>query len=261
MRKELEVAIEAAKSAGELIRKYFSEGAKVSFKGQSFDLVTDADLAAEKVIVDSIKKHFPKHAFLGEEAHSDAANSEHLWVIDPIDGTTNFAHGIPHFAVSIAYAEKGEVKAGVVYNPISGDLYIAEKGAGSFRNDKKLAVSKASELDTAVVATGFYYDRGKMTEDTLKAVQEFLMLRVHGIRRFGAASLDLCYIAAGQFDIYFEYRLNPWDFAAGMLIVEEAGGVVGDCYGKKLELISSGILASNGALQDKAVKVLAPFVG
>lgn len=256
----LEVAISAAKLAGETVKKAFNQGVDVRYKGESFDLVTDTDLAAEKIIVEEIKKHFKDHSFLGEEAHADSSNSDNLWVIDPIDGTTNFTHGIPHIGISIAYAEKGEVKSGVVYNPITDELYCAEKGKGALYNSKKIAVSKADDLKQALVGTGFYYDRGQMTEDTLRALQKFLTLHIHGVRRCGAAALDLCYIASGKFDIYFEYKLNPWDFAAGMLIVKEAGGMVSDCYGKKLELKTSGVYASNGLLQDVGLEVLKEFL-
>ena len=222
---ELNTAREAAHVAGQIVARYFRDGVVMRTK-ESFNLVSDADVDAERAIVDVISRAFPGHAILAEEelAHQEAA--EHLWVVDPLDGTNNFAHKIPQFAVSIAYCHRGEPKCGVIYNPIREEWHTAVRGEGAFLNGRRVQVMQADRLDLALVGVGFYYDRGAMMEATLAAIRDFFRAQIHGIRRFGAASLDLCSVAQGMFGAYFEYELAPWDFAAGSLFVEEAGGKV-----------------------------------
>lgn len=220
------------------------------------DLVSDADVESEQAIADVIRAAYPGHAILGEETHQAEVSAEHLWVIDPLDGTTNFAHGIPHFAVSIGYYRAGEAVCGVIYNPIRREWYTAVKGGGAFAGERRAEVSRATRLSEVLVGCGFYYDRGAMMEGTLAAVGDLFRQQIHGIRRFGTASLDLCQVGLGMFGAFFEYRLAPWDFAAGRLFVEEAGGTITDCRGGPLPLAQSTVLASNGLLHPAMVEIV-----
>jgi myo-inositol-1(or 4)-monophosphatase len=252
---ELEAAQEAAAAAGQIIRRYFQEGVAMRTK-ESFNLVSDADIEAEQTIVQLLGRRFPSHAVLAEEEHAGQAETEHLWVVDPLDGTNNFAHKIPQFAVSIAYLREGQPMCGVVYNPIREEWHTAVRGEGAYVNGRRVQVSDASRLDLALVGVGFYYDRGAMMEATLAAIRDFFKAQVHGIRRFGAASLDLCSTARGMFGAYFEYELAPWDFAAGSLFVEEAGGRMTTCRGEPLPLARTTLLASNGLLHEAALEIV-----
>lgn len=257
----IDVAQIAAKTGGDSLLACFGGDLSVRSKG-GVDLVSQADVEAETAIVDVIRQAFPDHAILGEESHAADVAADRLWVVDPLDGTTNFLHGIPHFAVSIAYYQRGEPVCGVVFNPARGEWYEAVRGQGAtFRRDiesegTSLAVSPAESLCEVLVGVGFYYDRGAMMEATLAAVKEVFERQVHGIRRFGTAALDLCQVACGNFGAYFEYQLSPWDFAAGRLIVEEAGGQVTTCRGDALPLSQTTILASNGRLHAEMLKIV-----
>ncbi len=223
-------------------------------KSASVDLVSDADINAERAIAEIIRNAYPDHSVFGEEENCDSTEAEHLWIIDPLDGTTNFAHGIPHWAVSIAYYHNGVAETAVVFNPIRSDWYTATRGGGAFLNDEPISVCSAKGLNDAVIATGFYYDRGAEMEATLASMNRLFRQQIHGIRRFGAASLDLAMTAAGQFSAYFEYQLGLWDFAAGRLLVEEAGGQVTTCDGSPLPMQKSGLLASNTTLHPLVLK-------
>ncbi|MCA9133006.1 MAG: inositol monophosphatase, partial [Planctomycetales bacterium] len=183
------VAMAAALGGGQIILDYFQRGVQMRNKENeaAFNLVSDADVESEQTIAGIIQQHFPEHAILGEEEHSGSVDAEHLWIVDPLDGTNNFAHRIPHFAVSIAYYHRGQAECGVVVNPVRGDWYWAQRGAGAYHNGRRLAVSTASRLDQAMVGCGFYYDRGAMMEATLAAVHGFFKQQIHGIRRFGTA--------------------------------------------------------------------------
>lgn len=249
----MEVARRAAVAAGDVLRRYFETGVQIRSKpdetGGQHNLVSDADVEAEQTIASVIRAAYPDHELLGEEELDGAIEAEHLWVIDPLDGTNNFAHSIPHFAVSIAYCYRGQPQVGVVYNPIREDWFTAISGAGAFGNDRPLRVSPEATLGQAMLACGFHYDRGKMMQATLDAIGElFAKHQIHGIRRMGAAALDLCGVASGQFGGFFEYFLSPWDFAAGKLIVEEAGGTVTTSQDKPLGLQAGGVIVTNGAL-------------
>jgi myo-inositol-1(or 4)-monophosphatase len=252
---EMEAAKQAAQAGGQIVARYFRDGVKMRTK-ESFNLVSDADVEAEHAIVDVIRRAFPGHAVLAEEAHRHEGDAEHLWVIDPLDGTNNFAHKIPQFAVSVAYCHRGRPMCGVVYNPVREEWHTAVRGEGAFSHGRRLQVADDVRLDTVLVGVGFYYDRGAMMEATLSALGDFFRAQVHGIRRFGAASLDLCSVALGMFGAYFEYELSPWDFAAGGLIVEEAGGKVTTCRGEPLPLARTTLLASNGRLHDAALEIV-----
>lgn len=250
-----DVALCAAREAGAILFRYFNEGFSIRTKGIA-DLVTDADVAAERRIVEIIRDAFPDHAVLGEEENAGDSRAEHLWVIDPLDGTTNFAHHIPHFAVSIAYLYRGQAECGVVWNPIREDLYIAQKGHGVTHNGKPIRVGPQKSMSESLIGTGFYYDRGAMMEATLAAIGDCFRQQIHGIRRFGTASLDMAHVATGLYGAFFEYQLSAWDFAAGKLIVEEAGGKVTTCNGLTPQIGKTSILASNGHIHAELLAIV-----
>lgn len=247
--------IKAANEASKVVKEYISSGFQIDMKGPA-NLVTEADIAAEKTIVSCIKKTFPDHNFLGEEQEKADVNSDNLWIIDPIDGTTNFAHSVPVVGISIAFSHKGQVLAGGVLNPFTDELYFALKNQGATLNDKKISVSYATEINQALVSTGFYYGLGPHLSSSLDIVKKLIELECHGIRRMGAASIDLCYVACGLFDAYFELKLNPWDYAAGMLIIREAGGKIVNMEGNDLELTDSKLLCCNPKLLEKIYPII-----
>jgi myo-inositol-1(or 4)-monophosphatase len=256
---EFDVAMEAARAAGEVIRRYYRDDRSARAKevgGATYNLVSDADLEAERTIVEVICRAFPTDAVLGEESHRDDVSAKRLWVIDPIDGTNNYAHGLPHFAVSIAFYEAGQAACGVIYNPIREDWYTVLRGAGAFHNGAQVQVNDAERLDQVLIGVGFYYDRGAMMEATLNAIRDLFRRNIHGVRRFGTASLDLCQTACGMYGAYFEYTLSPWDFAAGALFVQEAGGRVTTARGEPLRLEKTSILASNGRIHEAVLEVV-----
>lgn len=240
----------AAERAGKILMRYFEDGVDLRTKSSSVDLVSDADVGAERAIAEIIQKEFPGHQILGEEENSGDTSAEHLWIVDPLDGTTNFAHGIPHFAVSIAYYHHGVAQLGVIFNPARNDWYVAQKGLGATHNEQPITVGSQSSLNEVIIGTGFFYDRGAMMRQTLNAIEQLFLQQIRGIRRFGTASLDLAAVACGSFGGFFEYELKPWDFAAGRLLIEEAGGRVSNCLGQELPLEATSMLASNGALHD-----------
>lgn len=251
---QMSVAIEAARAGADVLADYFRQGVTMRTKSSSADLVSDADVNAERAVAEVILRHCPDHAILGEEENTGDVSAQHLWVVDPLDGTTNFAHGIPHFATSVAYYKNGKATVGVVLNPITGDLWQAAVGEGATLNGEAISVSDEKRLSDSLVGTGFYYDRGAMMQHTLQSIERLFGQQIHGIRRFGTASLDLAAVATGRVGAYFEYQLHPWDFAAGRLLVEEAGGKVTNCAGKELPLASTTILATNGHLHEATLE-------
>lgn len=263
---ELTTAIEAANSAAKILTKYFADLSSANIQnkrsGNEYQgIITQADLEAERAIVASIKSQFPSHEFLGEEEHSASTESKHLWVIDPLDGTNNFAHGIPHFAVSIAYCYEGKTQCAVILDPSRGDIFTAELGAGAFwtkpdQSKLKAMVNNHSKLSDTMLAAGFYYDRGPMMQATLAAIEDLFKQNIHGIRRFGTAALDLVQVGLGRFGGYFEYQLSPWDFAAAQLFVTEAGGMITTCTGSELKLVKSTVLATNGWLHSHILEIV-----
>ncbi|MEZ6136839.1 MAG: inositol monophosphatase family protein [Pirellulaceae bacterium] len=255
---ELRLAVEAARLGGQIVADYFERGVQMRSKADeaAYNLVSDADVESEQAIARAILGTFPEHQILGEEEQQGSLDAEHLWIIDPLDGTNNFAHRIPHFAVSIAYYYQGVAQCGVVLNPIRGECYWAQRGQGAFEGSRRLRVSPAKSLDEVMVGVGFYYDRGAMMEATLAAIHGLFKQQIHGIRRFGTAALDLCQVADGLFGAYFEYQLSPWDFAAGRLIVEEAGGTITDGRGAELPLAKTSVLASNGHLHPSTLAIV-----
>ena len=253
---ELRTAERAARAAGEVVSRYYRDGITMRNKDVS-NLVSDADLEAERAIVEVIHGVYPGHEILGEEEQKGDVSAEHLWIIDPLDGTNNFAHKVPQFAVSIAYYHQGVAECGVVLNPVRDDWHVAVKGQGAFFNGARARVGEQSRLDEVLVGVGFYYERGPVMETTLAAVADLKRdHHIHGIRRFGAASLDLCMVGLGWLGAYFEYTLSPWDFAAGRLFVEEAGGKVTDARGRALPLAQTSILASNGLLHEAMLEIV-----
>jgi len=255
--KYIDIAIKAAKKAGNIHKKYFGHSAKTKRKSKSFDLVTAADIEAEKNIVSFIKKHFPDHNFLAEEHKYAKTNSDYTWIIDPLDGTNNFFCGIPIFSVSIALAKANELLLGVIYDVAKNELFFAEKTKGAFLNGKRINVNSASNLSETIIITGFYYNRSESMVETLEKIKQFFFRNILGLRRFGAASLDLCNIACGRAGGYWEFELNPWDFCAGKLIVEEAGGKISDRYGKNVDIYKkSYIVASNKKIHNEMVEIL-----
>jgi myo-inositol-1(or 4)-monophosphatase len=251
------VAIQAALEAGDLLKKGFSTNFSVSNKEGKQNLVTEYDKASEKCIIESIKKRFPGHGFLAEESgDSGNASSEIVWVIDPLDGTVNFAYGIPFFSVSIAAVQGDLPLAGVVYNPLLGELFFAEKGKGAYFNGKRMSVSNKTDLDKSLLATGFPYNVEKNPNSCIDHVTKVLSMGIP-IRRLGSAALDLSYIACGRFDAYWEMGLHPWDIAAGKLLVEEAGGMVTHYDGSNRPINSStNILATNKKLHGAMMNIL-----
>ncbi|MBD3422721.1 MAG: inositol monophosphatase [Chitinivibrionales bacterium] len=255
MREPADLARQAAQLGGKIIRKH-AESIDVRWKGTN-DLVTQADIESEKAIRELILQHYPHHRVLGEEESPETdANAEHVWIIDPLDGTTNYAHGIEHVGVSVAYARMGEVVAGAVLDVFRRQLYSAAKGAGSLCNGKPIRPAQQRDLTACLIATGFYYDRGRLMEKTCDTITHLFHRNVLGIRRTGTASLDLCWVACGKLDAYFEYHLRPWDYAAGMLIVQEAGGVCLDRMGNRLRLDSLGVVVTNAKLAGVLMEVV-----
>jgi len=250
---ELETAKLAAIEAGKIALKYFQGDFELKYKGPR-NIVTQADTECEQRIKKVISKEHPGHAFLGEEFGSEGS-SKHLWIIDPIDGTTNFSHGVDQFCHSIAYTRDGRVLCGVVYNPVQKKMYTAEYGRGSRMNGRKIFVSKTDLLENSLLISGFPYDEPALEEKTFASMKT-LRPRCRDIRRFGSAALDLCYVAQGVCDAFFEYRLNAWDVAAGMLIVAEAGGKVTDINGAEALVDSGHFLATNAHLHDQMLSHL-----
>ncbi|MDR0307253.1 MAG: inositol monophosphatase [Chitinispirillales bacterium] len=253
--KQLEAAVEIAKNAGAFV-KGMKGHVRVSDKGIN-DLVTEADTKAQRMIEDALIEQFPDSRFFGEEDEKrDALDSESLWIIDPLDGTNNFTHTIPVYCVSIAYASKGTVLCGCVYDPERDELFSAQRGGGAYLNGKKISVTNSASLQQAMVSVGFYYDRGELMEKTLCSVQALFKKNIRGIRRMGSAAIDLSWVACGRFDAYFEYFLSPWDYAAGMLLVQEAGGRISDRDGNPFVLGSTGAVASNGRFHEEFVSMV-----
>lgn len=257
----LRVAESVALAGGHVLHRYWRDGVQLRDKseigGKSYDLVSDADLESQSVIAELLQDAFPAHELMGEEDLVGDTGAEHLWVIDPLDGTNNFLHHVPHFAVSIAYYRGGGPSVGVIHNPITGDTYTATRGGGAYHNGRRINASGATKLSSSLIGCGFYYDRGEMMRSTLHAIEDLFGHDIHGLRRFGTAALDLCAVASGMFGAYFEYKLSPWDFAAGQLVVAEAGGKVTDCRGEPLGLTPSAVLASCSGLYDEMLAITA----
>ncbi|MFP4548862.1 MAG: inositol monophosphatase family protein [Fidelibacterota bacterium] len=237
---------EAGREAAEFIRNNAADFGDKKFKGR-VDMVTDIDLGAEKIILNKIRQHFPGHSIVTEESDNKDTFSDYRWIIDPLDGTTNFVHSFPFVAVSIGLEYNGEMVMGIVYNPFMREYFFAEKEKGAFLNDKPIHVSGNETLKASLLSTGFPYDLSDHFERNMQLFSK-IYRKTQGIRRAGSAALDLCYVACGRFDGFWEYDLNPWDVAAGSLIVSEAGGKLTNFTGGKLDIYSDEIMATNGLI-------------
>ncbi len=255
LQKALKFSRDTASEAGKILMAKSSKRNRIVHKGR-VDLVTDADLAAEKFIIKAIRQQFPKHSLFAEEGSSFDNESDFKWIIDPLDGTTNYAHNFPFYCVSIGLEYKGDMVAGTIYDPERNEMFYASKGYGAFLNGRKIHVSGENQLEKSLLATGFPYDIGTSREDNLKYFRRFAKM-ARGVRRAGSAALDLCYLACGRFDGFWELKLHPWDTAAGIVIVGEAGGKVTDFSGRKYSIYGKYILATNGRIHAQMKKVLA----
>lgn len=248
----LEFAVDLAFESGKIQKKHFREGHSIVHKGE-INIVTDVDIACQQRIISMIEGRFPEDHIIAEEKDNVFDDERNRWIVDPIDGTTNYAHGYPFFCTSIAYEVKGEVVCGVVYNPIFDELFIARRGVGAYLNGEPLATSKTVDMKQSLLVTGFPYDlSGRNNLDHFSA----FLFRAQAIRRDGSAALNLAYLAGGRFDGYWELKLNSWDTAAGVLIVQEAGGMVTDFGGKPFDIYAGQILASNGLIHEGMLQVL-----
>jgi myo-inositol-1(or 4)-monophosphatase len=249
--------------AGERLRLAWRESKVIQYKGP-VDLVTDTDRELEALVVSRLQREFPQHRIVAEEGTASGADqgrrSQYVWYLDPLDGTTNFAHAYPHFAVSLAFARGAELEFGIVHEPIRRETFVARHGGGATLNGEAIRVSAVGDLNRALLGTGFPYDRREHLEFYLSFLGDF-MLRAQGVRRSGAASLDLCYVACGRLDGFWEWKLSPWDTAAGALIVREAGGVVTDFRGGTFDLFGQQTFASNGRLHAAMGAVLVNRLG
>ncbi len=257
----LELAIRAAREAGAILQDYAARGFQIEHKGR-INLVTEADLASERHIKQLIASHYPAHRILAEEsgasAHDESSSDfgdDYWWIIDPLDGTTNFSHGFPCYAVSIGVERKGEMIAGVIYDPSRDELFAAERGAGATCNGEKIQVSEVEQLEKALVVSGFPYDVRERLDEYLPAWRKFLE-RAQAVRRFGSAAIDMAYVAMGRLDGYWEHGLNPWDTAAGWIIIEEAGGRVTKMDGSPFDNYTPSLLCTNGKIHDEMLAVL-----
>ncbi|MDE2394938.1 MAG: inositol monophosphatase [Burkholderiales bacterium] len=257
----LNIAIKAARAAGSIINRAALdlEVLKVGVKGPN-DYVSEVDRAAEKAIIDVLLEAYPGHGILAEESGREhgAKHSEFTWIIDPLDGTTNFLHGFPVYAVSIALAHRNQVQQAVVYDPTRNDLFYASRGRGAFLNDRRLRVSKRIRLAEALIGTGFPFRKGDNFKRYVKMFEE-VMQSCAGLRRPGAAALDLCYVAAGYYDGFFETGLNPWDVAAGSLMITEAGGLIGNFTGEADYLFQREVVAGTPKIYGQLVQMLTPY--
>jgi len=253
MQSFLETAVDIARESGSLLAHYFERRIGFELKGD-FDLVTEADRASEKLVVERLRSHFPSHGIVAEEGGGHEGKSEYCWYVDPLDGTTNFAHSFPMFNVTLGLERAGEMIAGVIYDPVRQEMFSAERGAGTYLNNRRIQVSKAARLEDSLACTGFPSRRRHLNINIHFYHQ--MAMATHGVRRTGSAALDLAYVACGRLDVFWEFGLNPWDMAAGTLIVAEAGGSISDMQGGPHKLISSPhLLADNGRLHGQVLEL------
>ena len=252
--KILQFAVDLALESGSIQKKRFQESHSITYKGE-INIVTDVDIECQDRIISRIKEHFPEDLIIAEEKENLYEGQKNRWIVDPIDGTTNYAHGYPFFCTSIAYEKAGEVVCGVVYNPIFEELFFAQKGKGAYLNGERLSVSGIGQMKQALLVTGFPYDVATSSQNNIDHFVAFLY-NAQAVRRDGSAALNLSYLAAGRFDGYWELKLNPWDLAAGALLLKEAGGVVTDFRGEAFDLYGGQICASNGLLHGEMLRIL-----
>lgn len=253
-------AVKAARRAGNIITRASNDIGSLKIQTKTYnDFVTEVDKAAEQAIIETLKDLYPSHGFLGEESGESNSESEHIWIIDPLDGTTNFLHGLPQYCISIALQERGVLTQGLVYDPNRNDLFTATKGRGAFLNDKRIRVSQRTKLQQAMVGTGFPF-RDFTHLDTYMSMLSDMIKKTSGIRRPGSAALDLAYVAAGWYDGFWEIGLSAWDIAAGGLLVQEAGGIVADFEGNESWLQTGNILAANPKIFAQMLQTLTPHL-
>ncbi|MFQ5881281.1 MAG: inositol monophosphatase family protein [Candidatus Methylomirabilales bacterium] len=255
-REHLEAARVAAKEAGRILMEGFGRRPQVYYKGR-INLVTDLDRRSEAAIVAFLHHRFPDYTILSEEGQGHEGRGETRWIVDPLDGTTNYAHGFPFFSVAIALERKDQLRCGLVYDPLREEWFTAVRGGGAFLNEEPIHASETDGLEEALLCTGFPYDLKESPENNLNHFRDFSM-RAQAVRRPGSAALDLSYVAAGRLDGFWEFKLKPWDMAAGALLVAEAGGTVSDFGGGPLDIFGREIVASNGRLHQAMLGVLAP---
>jgi myo-inositol-1(or 4)-monophosphatase len=253
-------AVKAARRAGSIINRASEDIGALKIQTKTYnDFVTEVDKSAEQAIIETLKDLYPTHGFFGEESGETNTESDFVWIIDPLDGTTNFLHGMPQYCISIALQERGVLTHAVIYDPVHNDLFTATKGRGAFLNDKRIRVTQRAKLQDALIGTGFPFRDFKHL-DTYLAMLKDMIRKSSGIRRPGSAALDLAYVAAGWFDGFWEINLSPWDIAAGGLIVQEAGGIVGDFEGNEGWLHSGNIVAGNPKVFAQMLQVLTPHL-
>ncbi len=257
---ERRVAVAAARAAGQLLRSELPGSRQIAYKGAPTNLVTEMDARAEELIVRQLVSAFPDDGVLAEERGATPGRSGRRWIIDPLDGTTNYAHALPMFSVSIALEAERRIQLGVVFDPNLDELYVAERGRGLTLNDRRLAVSMTATLDASLLTTGFPYNIRQTDDTNLKEYAAFA-LRCRGVRRIGSAVLDLAWVAGGRFDGHWELSLGPWDVAAGSLFVEEAGGRITNLTGAALDIDAPTVVASNGRIHDEMLAVLREIRG
>lgn len=253
-------AVKAARRAGAIINRASQDVGAIKVQTKTYnDFVSEVDRNAEQAIIDTLKEAYPTHGFWGEESGKDGKEAEHIWIIDPLDGTTNFLHGFPQYAISIALMSNGQLSQAVVYDPNRNDLFTATRGRGAFLNDKRIRVSNRAKLQDSVVGTGFPY-RDFSNLDAYMGMFKDMVKKTSGIRRPGAAALDLAYVAAGWFDGFWEIDLSTWDIAAGALLIQEAGGIVGDFEGNETWIDTGNIVAGNPKVFVQMLQVLTPHL-
>ncbi len=250
----LKIAEDAARAGGIILMKYLGQPLELEFKGD-VDLVTKADRLSEESIVSIIRNTYPDHQILAEEGTNQAGTSDFRWIIDPLDGTTNYAHAFPCFAVSVGLEVSGKMTVGAVYDPVRDECFTAMEGAGAYLNGSAIHVSCIEKLDSALLATGFPYDRREHPDNYLVLFRKFMM-KAQEIRRPGSASIDLCYLASGRIDGFWELKLKPWDVAAASVVVKEAGGRLSDFKGSEFSIAGNETLASNGRIHDEMVALI-----
>ena len=254
MNEYLAAAEKAARTAGDYLSRRFHDPLKVEKKGD-INLVTEADRESEGIIKKTILKEYPDHRLLAEEGEKSVTDSEYLWVVDPLDGTTNYAHGFPVYCVSIALLKKGEIIASCIFNPNLDECFTGIKGEGAFLNGRSIKVSKEAELGESLLATGFPYDIRESDDDNIKEFTAFAK-SARAVRRAGSAALDLAYVACGRFDGFWESKLSPWDLAAGILLVTEAGGKASSFEGGDCDIFTGEALATNGQIHSQMIEIL-----
>jgi myo-inositol-1(or 4)-monophosphatase len=255
----LETAVEIAREAGALLANYFERRVAFELKGE-FDLVTEADRASEKLVVEKLRSYFPSHAIVAEEGSGHPGSSDYRWYVDPLDGTTNFAHSFPMFNVTLGLERAGEMIAGVIYDPLRQEMFTAERGGGAYVNHRRIHVSHTKRLSDSLASTGF--PSRKRSHNVNIHFYYQLAMASHGVRRTGSAALDLAYVASGRLDFFWEFGLKPWDQAAGVLLVEEAGGRISDMSGGALSITASDhLLADNGLLHEEVVGMFGAIFG